>query len=75
MEAVRHARVPILLMHGEDDRFVPCDMSREIAEACASPCRLETFPHAGHGLSYMEDEPRYRRITTEFLEACERTCP
>lgn len=73
-EAVRHAKVPILLIHGEDDRFVPCDMSREIAANCASPCRLETFPHAGHGLSYMEDTPRYARATQEFFEACEKTC-
>ena len=32
-EAVRSARVPVLLIHGEADGFVPCEMSREIAAA------------------------------------------
>ena len=69
-EAVRQAKVPILIIHGEDDRMVPCDMSREIAANCASPIRLETFPGAGHGLSYIQDKERYVRISNEFFEFC-----
>ena len=34
LSAVRYARLPILLIHGEDDRFVPCDMSRENCAHC-----------------------------------------
>lgn len=67
-EAVSHARVPILLIHGEDDRFVPCDMSRQIAACCASPVTVHTFPGAGHGLSYMVDPLRYERIVYDFLQ-------
>ena len=70
LESVAHTRLPILLIHGEDDRFVPCSMSRELAAACSSKVRLETFPGAGHGLSYIVDEPRYRRVVTEFLSDC-----
>ncbi|MBQ7778204.1 MAG: alpha/beta hydrolase [Oscillibacter sp.] len=69
-EAVKQAKVPILIIHGEDDRMVPCDMSREIAENCASPVRRETFPDAGHGLSYILDKDRYARATAEFFEFC-----
>ena len=68
--AVSNTALPILLIHGEDDGFVPCDMSREIAAACASPVRLETFPGAGHGASYLSDPARYGRIVREFLESC-----
>ena len=57
----------ILLIHGEEDGFVPCSMSRQLREACAGPVRLEIFPHADHGMSYMEDEPRYRRLVLDFL--------
>ncbi|MBR1456885.1 MAG: alpha/beta hydrolase [Oscillospiraceae bacterium] len=67
VDAVAHTRLPILLIHGEDDRFVPCAMSRELAAACAGPVRLETFPGAGHGLSYLVDPERYGRVVTEFL--------
>jgi len=49
---------------------VPCDMSREIFEANPGMIRLETFPGAGHGMSYMTDTPRYERTVREFIEFC-----
>ena len=67
LRSVARTKLPILLIHGEDDRFVPCRMSREIAAACTGPVRLETFPGAGHGLSYLVDPERYGRVVTEFL--------
>lgn len=70
VEAVKKAKVPILLIHGEDDRFVPCDMSREIYAACKSPITLETFPDAGHGISYILDCERYERVVKKFVTKC-----
>ena len=67
--AVSSTTLPILLIHGEADGFVPCEMSREIAAACASKVRLETFPGADHGVSYLSDPERYGRIVKEFLES------
>lgn len=67
VSAVKKAKVPILLIHGEADRFVPCDMSREIAKNCASRMELHTFPDAGHGLCYMTDPRRYERVVYDFL--------
>ena len=67
-DAVRSARVPILLIHGEADHFVPCQMSGEIAACCASPVTVHTFPGAGHGLSYMVDPLRYERVVYDFLQ-------
>ena len=65
--AVRYAKVPILLIHGEDDRLVPCSMSKEIAKCSVSPVTIETFPDAGHGLSYITDPIRYEQIVGKFL--------
>ena len=42
-------------------------MSRELAAACAGPHRLETFPGAGHGLSYIADPERYKKAVEEFM--------
>ena len=67
-EAVTHARVPILLIHGEADDFVPSDMSVEIAAHCASPVEVVTFPGATHGLSYMTDPVRYEMSIYRFLQ-------
>ena len=66
-EAVRHSSVPILLIHGEDDRFVPCRMGRMIAEANPDMIEFHTFPNAGHGLSYLVDRERYEAIVCSFL--------
>ncbi len=70
LESVKHSKVPILLIHGLADSFVPCDMSRSLAKACASPVRLETFPGADHAMSYVADEARYERILQEFFSSC-----
>ncbi len=68
--AVRRSKIPILLIHGAADGFVPCEMSREIADACASPVRLELFDGADHAMSYMSDHDRYRRVSADFADAC-----
>lgn len=68
IEAVKKTQIPILLLHGEDDRFVPCRMSRTIFDACASEKRLETFPGAAHAMCYMADPKRYEGVIAEFLE-------
>ena len=67
-EAVKHTKVPILLIHGEEDHLCPCSMSREIAENGGEMVQLETFPEADHGLSFMLDLPRYRRLCKTFME-------
>ena len=74
VKAVRNATIPILLLHGEDDRFVPCSMSREIFQACRVSAQLETFPNAGHGLSYLTDSSRYQKILEDFLDRCGVLC-
>ena len=68
-DAVRHAKVPILLLHGEDDRLVPCEMSMEIAANCASRVEVATFPDAGHGLCYLTDPVRYEEVVSAFLRS------
>lgn len=61
------ASVPILVIHGEDDHFVPCEMSAEIGAARPDLVQLETFPGAGHGLSFLTDRARYEAIVLSFL--------
>ncbi len=72
--AVRNAKVPILLIHGEADNFVPCDMSRVIAEANPAMVERHTFPDAGHGLSYLVDTARYARLVEEFCKKIGLKC-
>ncbi len=66
-EAVRHAKIPILIIHGADDNFVPAAMSETIANANPEMITRHTFPGADHALSYMVDTPRYRKLVSDFI--------
>lgn len=69
-KALEHTKVPILFIHGEDDRFVPCEMTLANYEACGSPNKkLLTVPGAGHGISFMVDYDTYMATLTEFMES------
>lgn len=65
--AVKHTRVPILIIHGEADSFVPHEMS-DIVESNPDMVERHTISSADHGISYLVDAPRYRQIVTEFLK-------
>lgn len=67
VSAVKNTDIPILLIHGGDDNFVPCEMSKKIYENCADHAQLHIFPGAGHGLSYIIDHIRYEEICLKFL--------
>lgn len=65
--ALARAQVPVLILHGEDDRYVPCEMSDLVS---INPDFIErhTFPGAAHGISYLTDTPRYHAIVKEFVQ-------
>lgn len=70
LDAVRKSPVPLLLLHGEEDRLVPCGMSRDLAAAAEGTATLYTFPGADHGMSFMSDPPRYRAAVLDFCSRC-----
>lgn len=67
-EAVKKAKVPILIIHGEDDTLVPPEMSLRIAEANPTMIERYTFPGAEHGISYVIDPERYADILSGFCK-------
>jgi dipeptidyl aminopeptidase/acylaminoacyl peptidase len=72
VSAVRNSKVPVLLLHGEDDHYVPPEMSEMILAASRGKARLYTFPGAGHGVSYVTDPVRYQRLVQTFLTDCRK---
>lgn len=63
---VRKAKVPILMIHGEADTFVPVSMCQEIYDNCASPKKLLVIPGAAHAESYYKDTESYEKALDEF---------
>lgn len=64
---VRGAKVPILLIHGDADTFVPCSMCDEIAANCAPGTRKLIVKGAAHAESYYKDMEAYEQALDEFL--------
>lgn len=65
-EAMKRCKIPVLFFHGEDDRYVPCEMSRISHAACVATKKLVTTPKAGHGLCYLVDPAQYLKEVRAF---------
>lgn len=68
VEALKNTDVPILLIHGEDDHFVPLKMAFENRDACAAPCKLLVVPGADHAMSYYMGRGAYEAAVRAFWE-------
>ena len=66
VEAVKRAQVPILLIHGDEDRFVPYEMSQNIHAAAPERIEFHTIHGAGHALNYATAPEEYRETVREF---------
>ena len=68
VSAVSESDVPILIIHGGADDFVPCYMAEEIYKACRSEKKLLIVPGAGHGMSYLVDKDLYEKTVKDFIK-------
>lgn len=66
IEAVKHATVPIIFIHGDADDFVPCSMSEELYSVCSSKKKLTKIEGAGHGVAFPANEEKYIEALAEF---------
>ncbi len=62
------SRYPVLLIHGEGDDFVPCEMTRQAYDACTAPKKLLLVPKASHGFSFVVDGQGYTAAVMDFLK-------
>lgn len=66
VDALQETSVPILLIHGTDDHFVPVEMTYENYKACNAPKKLFIVPGADHSMSYYVDKNGYEAAVKEF---------
>ena len=70
VEAVARSKTPIVFIHGDNDDFVPYDMSVECFEACNAPKKLVTIEGAGHGLAFPVNREKYINSLHDFEMEC-----
>lgn len=64
---LQNSRLPVIMVHGTADDFVPCYMTREGYDACTSPKQILLAEGATHGVSFFVEKERYMQIITDFL--------
>ena len=70
VQAMETCKIPVILLHGDEDAFVPFAMSEKIYAACKTAKRLVTVQGAGHGLAFPKDEAGYIAALREFEQEC-----
>lgn len=65
--AVRESKVPILMLHGREDCFVPFSMGEEIFEAAGGKKQAVWVEGADHGCSFMIDREGCTKALYGFL--------
>lgn len=67
-KSLQNSRLPVLLIHGKEDSFVPCKMSVEGYHACNSSKQLLLVDGAEHGLSFLVGTDRYMQALEDFID-------
>ena len=64
---LKHAKIPVIFIHGDADTFVPAYMSERNFAACASEKKLVIIKGAEHGVAYPADMETYVSELCEFF--------
>ena len=67
-QTLKNSKLPVLLVHGAEDGFVPCEMTRQAYAACREPKELLLVEGADHGVSFLVAKDRYVQTVVAFLQ-------
>lgn len=65
--ALANSRLPVLMVHGTEDDFVPCEMTKRAYASCTGKKTLLLVEGADHGVSFLKDAKRYMATLTDFI--------
>lgn len=66
-KSLKQCQIPILMIHGLADDFVPCEMSQRGFDACCAEKELVLVEKAGHGTSFLFDPPKVKSALLAFF--------
>lgn len=69
VESVKETSIPVILIHGTSDDYVPCHMSEKLYDSCVSKKKLVTIEEGEHGTSYLKDPDKYIKELEEFVSS------
>lgn len=68
---LRKSRLPLLVIHGEEDNFVPFAMAKVLFDASPLPPERKEYypvPGAAHGEAFTANPEMYKKRVAQFLE-------
>lgn len=68
VEAVKDTKIPILILHGDADSFVPCRMSEPPVKTNPNLVKRHVFSGAEHGICYLTDTKKYHDLVKAFVD-------
>ncbi len=69
-QAVKNCKVPIVFFHGNNDGFVPVEMTKQNYQNCNAEKTILLVDGADHGLSYVINPEQYLQTLSEFTKLC-----
>lgn len=69
IEGVRKSKTPILFIHGDQDTYVPYQMSIQMFEECKAPKKLYLAKGAIHANSVVVDYEQYKQVVRDFIKS------
>lgn len=67
VDQLKKNKLPLLLIHGDQDKFVPTEFVYPLYEATQGPKELVLFEGADHAMSYQVDPEKYETTITDFI--------
>jgi pimeloyl-ACP methyl ester carboxylesterase len=68
LDSVIHARVPMVFIHGVEDRYIPVGQAKKLYEACPTDKKLILIDGAGHASASAKGKDKYFTPVFEFIE-------
>lgn len=65
---LKNAKLPVMMIHGLSDDFVPSYMTQQGYDACCGQKEILLVEGAGHGTSFLVDKENYTKRIIAFLE-------
>ena len=70
LQAMQTCQTPVIFIHGDNDLFVPWEMSKAVYDACPTQKKLVLIKGGGHGIAYVQDKEGYLSALREFAMEC-----
>ena len=67
-KSLANSKVPVFMIHGKMDDFVPCWMTEQGFDACIADKQVLLVEGADHGVSFLFDSDSYTNMLIAFLE-------